>query len=77
MSCNHQITIEGDTAVSRSYLQAVHVGARPSEHWDAGGWYDCSYRRTDVGWKFVHVKLTAVWLSGDAASLPTVGDSEA
>jgi hypothetical protein len=70
LSCNHQITIDGDTAQSRSYLQAVHVGAKPTEHWDAGGWYDCSYRRTTAGWKFVHVKLTAVWLNGDPAGLP-------
>ena len=29
ISANHQITIAGDTAMSRSYLQAVHVGATP------------------------------------------------
>jgi ketosteroid isomerase-like protein len=76
MSCNHQIEVNGDAAQSRSYLQAVHVGATPTEHWDAGGWYDCSYRRTADGWKFVQVKLTAVWRSGDAASLPTAGDNK-
>jgi uncharacterized protein YceH (UPF0502 family) len=74
MSCNHQITVTGDTAASRSYLQAVHVGATPTEHWDAGGWYDCLYRRTVDGWKFVHVKLTAVWRNGDATTLPTAGN---
>jgi ketosteroid isomerase-like protein len=70
ISSNHQITIAGDTAESRSYLQAVHVGATQTEHWDAGGWYDCTYRRTPEGWKFVRVKLTAVWRNGDAGSLP-------
>jgi len=64
ISANHQITIAGDTAMSRSYLQAVHVGATPLDHWDAGGWYDCNYIRTPDGWKFTHVKLTAVWLTG-------------
>ena len=52
MSTNHQITVTGDTAVSRSYLQAVHVRESPFDHWDAGGWYDCSYVRTPEGWRF-------------------------
>jgi hypothetical protein len=67
MSSNHQIEINGDTASSRSYLQAIHVGKRPTEHWDAGGWYDCTYVRSRDGWKFRHVKLTAVWLSGNSS----------
>ena len=64
MSSNHQITVTGDTALSRSYLQAVHVRESPFDHWDAGGWYDCSYVRTPQGWKFSSVKLTAVWMAG-------------
>lgn len=64
MSTNHQITVDGDTARSRSYLQAVHVRETPFDHWDAGGWYDCEYVRTPEGWRFTHVKLTAVWMSG-------------
>jgi len=43
------ITIEGDQAVSRSYLHGVHVGSTPFEHWDGGGWYDATYRRTPKG----------------------------
>lgn len=70
ISSNHQITIAGDSASSRSYLLAVHVGATPSEHWDAGGWYDCTYRRTAAGWKFVHVKLTPIWIAGDPSAFP-------
>jgi hypothetical protein len=65
MSTNHQITVTGDTAVSRSYLQAVHVRESPFDHWDAGGWYDCNYVRTPEGWRFTRVKLTAVWLAGE------------
>ncbi len=64
MSTNHQITIEGDTARSRSYLQAVHIRETPFDHWDAGGWYDCEYVRTPAGWKFTRVTLTSVWMSG-------------
>jgi len=69
ISSNHQITIDGDTASSRSYLQAVHVGSSPFDHWDAGGWYDCEYRRTPEGWKFTRVKLTEIWLAGDPKSV--------
>ncbi len=65
LSANHQITVAGDSATSRSYLQAVHVSATPFDHWDAGGWYDCQYRRTASGWKFTRVSLTAVWLTGE------------
>jgi hypothetical protein len=69
ISTNHQITIEGDQARSRSYLQAVHVAAKPTEHWSLGGWYDCSYLRTLQGWKFSEVRLTPVWLDGDIGAI--------
>lgn len=69
ISTNHQITIDGDRASSRSYLQAVHVGSSPFDHWDAGGWYDCEYRRTSEGWKFTRVMLTEVWVAGDPKSV--------
>jgi len=69
ISANHQITISGDIAMSRSYLQAVHVRMTPLDHWDAGGWYDCNYVRTPDGWKFTHVKLTPVWINGTPGSI--------
>lgn len=65
LSANHQIEVQGDVASSRSYLQAVHVRTDPRDHWSAGGWYDCEYRRTAEGWRFSRVRLTAVWLSGE------------
>jgi 3-phenylpropionate/cinnamic acid dioxygenase small subunit len=65
ISANHQITVEGDRAQSRSYLQAVHVRTDPRDHWTAGGWYDCDYVRTPSGWKFARVKLISVWLDGE------------
>ncbi len=69
ISSNHQIDIAGDEATSRSYLQAVHVKDDPTDHWSAGGWYDCRYRRTTAGWKFTHVKLHSVWMSGQIAEI--------
>ncbi|MCC7462122.1 MAG: nuclear transport factor 2 family protein [Gammaproteobacteria bacterium] len=64
ISSNHQIEIQGDSATSRSYLQAVHVNGDPADHWSVGGWYDCDYVRTSAGWKFSRVRLTPIWLSG-------------
>ncbi|MBT8340254.1 MAG: nuclear transport factor 2 family protein [Desulfatitalea sp.] len=69
ISTNHQIVITDDTASSRAYLQAVHVKTNPLDHWDAGGWYDCKHIRTPEGWKFTHVKLTAVWITGEPGSI--------
>jgi hypothetical protein len=70
LSTNHMVEIEGDEARSRSYLQATHIAdvAQPDRNWKAGGWYDCSYRRTPEGWKFTHVKLSVLWAGGDAGS---------
>lgn len=64
ISANHQIRVDGDRASSVSYLQAVHVREVPTDHWSAGGWYECDYVRTGAGWKFMRVKLSAVWMSG-------------
>lgn len=69
ISSNHQISIIGNTATSRSYLQAVHVRETPDDHWDVGGWYDCKLTKTASGWKFNQVKLSAVWLSGTIGSI--------
>ena len=64
LSANHQIRLDGERASSVSYLQAVHVREAPTDHWSAGGWYECDYVRTPQGWKFSHVRLSAVWLTG-------------
>lgn len=68
VSTNHAIKVDGDTARSRSYLLVAHVpdaGDR-GRHGDAGGWYDCSYRREPDGWRFTHVALSIVWTTGSA-----------
>lgn len=36
----------------------------PARHGDAGGWYDCSLRRTPAGWRLTKVRLTVAWTSG-------------
>lgn len=63
---NIGIEIEGDTARSNHYLQAVHVGsgADSGDHADIGGWYNNHYRRTPDGWKIVSVELNFIWSGG-------------
>lgn len=66
VSTNHTISIDGDAAESRSYLLVAHVpvAGDPGRHGDAGGWYDCTYRREAGGWRFTQVRLSVVWTSG-------------
>jgi ketosteroid isomerase-like protein len=65
-STNQVIEIDGDSARSRSYLIGIHVpdASDPGTHADAGGWYDCEYRRTEDGWRFTHVRVTVAWRGG-------------
>ncbi|MGP3980549.1 nuclear transport factor 2 family protein [Streptomyces sp. KR80] len=76
ISTNHQIAVDGDSATSRSYLQAVHVPreADCTDWWAVGGWYDNTYRREDGGWRISTVHITPVWLGGHFPSDP-VSDS--
>lgn len=66
ISANHAIRIDGDTARSRSYLLVAHVpdSGDPGRHGDAGGWYDCTYRREADGWRFTCVALSVIWTTG-------------
>jgi hypothetical protein len=67
ISTNHAIEVDRDRARARAYLQAVHVpdGSEPARHGDVGGWYDCELRRTEAGWRFQRVRLTALWTLGE------------
>ena len=71
MITNHVHVIEGDTASSRSYLQAQHV-QKDSEggerHYLIGGYYEYNMLRTDEGWKIKKYGLNQTWSAGD----PTV-----
>lgn len=70
-SSNHAITVDGDSATTRSYLHGVHLladdsGHRDSfRHADGSGWYDCGLRRTADGWRFTRVRITEVWHAGE------------
>lgn len=65
LSSNHAITIDGDTATTRSYLIGVHLlGGSSRDHADGAGWYDCELRRTADGWRFTRVRIHEVWHAG-------------
>ncbi len=65
LSANHAITIDGDTASTRSYMIGVHMlSDDTADHADGAGWYECRLRRTDVGWRFTEVRLQEVWHAG-------------
>ncbi|MBN9098945.1 MULTISPECIES: nuclear transport factor 2 family protein [unclassified Pseudonocardia] len=73
-SSNHAITIDGDTATTRSYLHGVHLlGGSTFHHADGSGWYDCTLRRTPEGWRFTRVRIHEVWHAGEP--LPHVAPS--
>lgn len=71
LSANHAITIDENTATSRSYVQAAHVKdvADDSDVAMLGGWYQCEYRRTPDGWRFTRVQLSRVWTAGMAQEI--------
>ncbi|ADB50517.1 nuclear transport factor 2 family protein [Conexibacter woesei] len=71
MSSNHQISIDGDTARSTSYLHSSHIRSAEDQqdHWDVGGWYHCEYVRTAEGWRFTHLVLEAVWQTDGVADI--------
>ncbi len=73
-SSNHAISIDGDTATTRSYLHGVHMlGSSTFHHADGSGWYDCTLRRTPDGWRFTRVRIHEVWHAGEP--LPHVAPS--
>lgn len=69
---NHAVTVEGDRAQSRAYLQAIHLTepADPSRHADIGGWYDHDWVRVDGRWRMSRMVLAFVWTDGDPFPQP-------
>lgn len=67
LSSNYAITIDGDTATTRSYLLAAHIfdADEPGRHADAAGWYRCTLQRTAEGWRFRKVAFEFRYLAGE------------
>lgn len=67
MVSNHQITIDGDTATARCYLQAQHVrkGAEGGPNYIVAGIYADTLVRTDRGWRIKRRDLNVLWTEGN------------
>lgn len=59
------VEIDGDTARTHSHYFATHVLEGGAIKRQGGGWYDCTLRRTEQGWRFTRVTATSAWRSGD------------
>ncbi|OBH11156.1 nuclear transport factor 2 family protein [Mycobacterium sp. E1747] len=72
MITNHAVTIDGDRATSRAYLQAIHLSepSDPMRHADIGGWYDHEYVRVDGRWRVAKMVLGFVWTDGESLAPP-------
>ncbi len=64
---NHQVTIDGDTATCRCYLQAQHVRqtAEGGPNYIVAGIYADDLVRTDAGWRIKHRDLQVLWTDGN------------
>lgn len=66
---NHEVSVDGDTAVHRCYLQAQHVrrAAAGGPNYIFAGRYDDRFVRTELGWRIAHRTLTMMWTDGNVA----------
>lgn len=64
---NHQITVIGDQASCRCYLQAQHVreAAGRSPNFIVAGRYEDQLVRTTDGWRIAHRNLVIMWTDGN------------
>jgi hypothetical protein len=58
------IEIDGATARTHSHYFATHVAEGGAIERQGGGWYDCTLRRTERGWRFTRVTATNAWRTG-------------
>jgi ketosteroid isomerase-like protein len=66
---NHEVSVDGDTAVHRCYLQAQHVrrAASGGPNYIVAGRYEDRLVRTERGWRIVHRTLVVMWTEGNLA----------
>ena len=57
---NHAITIDGDTATARTYIDGLILGPDNNSGVNAVGFYDDELVRTDDGWRVARRKFTTV-----------------
>lgn len=66
---NHQVTVDGDRATCRCYLQAQHVreGTQGGSNYIFAGRYEDELVRTAAGWRIARRTLVRVWSDGNPA----------
>ncbi|WP_420452249.1 nuclear transport factor 2 family protein [Ilumatobacter sp.] len=64
---NHEVTVDGDTAVHRCYLQAQHVrrDALRGPNYIVAGGYEDELVRTEDGWRIAFRRIVVTWTDGD------------
>ena len=69
MVTNHEIAVEGDTALHSCLVHAQHVrpGAAGDSIFAIGGRYEDRLIRTPHGWRLRHRELVTLWSEGDPA----------
>jgi hypothetical protein len=64
---NHEVTVDGDTATHRCYLQAQHIraAAKNGPNYIVAGRYEDRFVRADAGWRMAHRTLVVMWTDGN------------
>ncbi|MEE2768630.1 MAG: nuclear transport factor 2 family protein [Actinomycetota bacterium] len=66
MVTNHQVSLDGDTATCRCYLQAQHVkSVEGGSNYLVGARYEDRLVRTEDGWRIAHRDLVRMWSEGN------------
>ena len=65
---SHVVTLDGDEATHKCYLQAQHVlhGTEGGDLWMVAGKYEDLMVRTADGWRIKRRVLSRIWTSGNA-----------
>ena len=76
MVTNHTIkSINGDKAEAEADFTATHRIA--DDFWTLGGRYSYELQRSDGRWLVSHLKMTALWETGDRALVGKAGERAA
>ena len=64
---NHEVSVDGDAATHRCYLQAQHIRAAATggPNYIVAGRYEDRFVRTEPGWRIAHRTLTVMWTDGN------------
>lgn len=66
---NHEVSVDGDSATHRCYVQAQHVlrAATGGHNYLVGGRYEDELVRTPDGWRIAYRALVVMWTDGNVA----------